>query len=152
MRRTLLVTAALLSCSPLAARGGAVTPLAPGLYCSKQHIAGYTGTGHDYDLGNFLMSVEVKQKRGHYAVSFSNQMRDNSEILEAETDDARVLTDGSLAFRFTDGWNNEGKARVYRTGKVILVITRHAPMNQIGRNYGEFVVSKAQCRAPEFRG
>jgi hypothetical protein len=77
-------------------------------------------------------------------------MPDNPEILEGETDDASVLKDGSLAFSFTDGWGNEGRARLRPTGEIKLVMTKKAPMNQIGRNYGTFRVSRADCSAEEF--
>jgi hypothetical protein len=128
-------------------------PIAPGLYCLKQAMTGRTGTGQDIVLGNFIMSVRVIRKGGRYAVSIANRMPDNSEILSANTDDARVLRDGSLAFPFTDGWENQGRARVYLNGRVALVMTKEAgtPMNQIGRNYGSYTVSKAECAAQEFR-
>jgi len=96
------------------------------------------------------MWVEVTKTNGRYGVSIGDQMPDNPQILEADTDNASVLTDGSLAFRFVDGWDNHGKARVYPNGKVVLVMTKRAPMNQIGRNYGTYTVSKAECAAKEF--
>ncbi len=79
-------------------------------------------------------------------------MPDNPQILDVGTDDANVLSDGSLAFSFTDAWENEGRARVYPNGKVVLVMTKEAEtlMNQIGRNYGTFTVSKSDCSAVEF--
>jgi len=126
-------------------------PIAPGLYCQKEPMFGFTGTG-DIPLGDFIMSVEITRKGGSYAVTIANQMPDNSQILEAETGDASVLRDGSLAFSFTDNWENEGRARVYPTGKVVLVMTKRAEtMNQIGRNYGTFKVSNSDCSADEFR-
>lgn len=124
--------------------------LAPGLYCFKERLVGYTGSGPGIPLGNFLMSVRVKRNARGHAVSFSNSMPDSQEILTAETDKARVLRDGSLTFDFQDGWENLGRARLYPTGKVVLVMVRKAPMNQIARNYGTFAVSKAGCRAEEF--
>lgn len=127
-------------------------PIAPGLYCQKEQVTGFTGTGHDISLGDFIMSVEVSKKSGRYAVTIANQMPDNSQILEMEASDASVLRDGSLAFSFTDNWENKGRARVYPTGKVVLVMTKRAEnMNQIGRNYGTFKVSKSGCSADEFR-
>lgn len=92
-------------------------PLEPGVYCLKEGFVGVTGLGRDIPLGNFLMSVRLKRKARGYAVSFSNSMPDNPEILAAGTDNARVLRDGSLAFEFKDGWENLGHARVYPTGK-----------------------------------
>jgi hypothetical protein len=133
------------------AAGGTTQPIPLGRYCLKEPLTGFTGTGHDIELGNFLMAVEVTKKRGRYAISISNQMPDNPQILDAETNDASILRDGTLAFRFTDGWNNEGRARVYPTGKVVLMMTKKAPMNQIGRNYGTFTVSKGDCSGVEFR-
>lgn len=128
-------------------------PIAPGLYCLKEPMTGYTGTGHDIPLGDFIMSVEVNRKGGRYVVTIANQLPDNPQILDAETNDASVLRDGSLAFSFTDGWENEGRARVYPNGKVVLVMTKKAEtlMNQIGRNYGTFTVSKSDCSADEFQ-
>lgn len=116
-------------------------------------MTGYTGTGHDISLGDFIMSVEVSRKGGRYAVTIANQMPDNPQILDAETSDASVLRDGSLAFSFIDGWENEGRARVSPNGKVVLVMTKKAEtlMNQIGRNYGTFTVSKSDCSADEFQ-
>ena len=116
-------------------------------------MTGYTGTGHDLALGDFIMSVEIRRKGGRHAVSIANRMPDNPQILDAETNNARVLRDGSLAFSFTDGWENEGRARVYPKGKVVLVMTKKADglLNQIGRNYGTFTVSKSDCSAVEFQ-
>jgi len=127
-------------------------PIAPGLYCLKEPMTGYTGTGHDIPLGDFIMSVEISRKGGRYAVSIANRMPDNPQILDAETGDASVLRDGSLAFSFTDGWENEGRARVYPNGKVVLVMTKKAEtlMNQIGRNYGTFTVSNSDCSSVDF--
>src|SRR5689334_22061406 len=88
-------------------------PIAPGLYCIKEPMTGYTGTGHDIALGDFIMSAEIRKKGGRYAISIANRMPDNPQILNVETNDARLLRDGSLAFSFTDGWENEGRARVY---------------------------------------
>lgn len=113
-------------------------------------MTGYTGTGTDIELGNFRMIVQVSKKRGRYAITISNQLPDNPQILKVETNNASVLRDGSLAFQFTDGWNNEGRARLYRNGKVVLVMTKNAPMNQIDRNYGTFAVSKSNCSAVHF--
>jgi hypothetical protein len=152
MFRTRLIVATILGLpASLALSARTVPPIAPGMYCLNEPLTGYTGTGHDIELGNFLMVVEVTKKRGRYAISIGNQMPDNPQILEAETNDARVLRDGSLAFRFTDSWDNEGRARVYRNGKIVLEMTKKAPMNQIGRNYGTFTVSKSGCSGVEFR-
>lgn len=127
-------------------------PIAPGLYCIKEPMAGYTGTGHDIALGDFIMSVEIRRKGGRHTVTIANRMPDNPQILDAETNNASVLRDGSLAFSFTDGRDNEGRARVFPTGKVVLVMTKKADglMNQIGRNYGTFTVSKSDCSAVVF--
>jgi hypothetical protein len=127
-------------------------PIAPGLYCIKEPMTGHTGTGHDIPLGDFIMSVEISRKGGRYAVSIANRMPDNPQILDVETGDASVLRDGSLAFSFTDAWENEGRARVYPSGRVVLTMTKKAEtlMNQIGRNYGTFTVSKSVCSAIEF--
>ena len=128
-------------------------PIAPGLYCLKEPMTGYTGVkGHDIPLGDFIMSVEISRKDGRYAISIANRMPDNPQILDAETNNASVLRDGSLAFSFTDGWENEGRARVYPKGRVVLVMIKEADgfMNQIGRNYGTFTVSKLYCSAVEF--
>lgn len=132
---------------------GRKAPIAPGLYCLKEPMTGYTGTGHDIPLGDFLMSVEVARNGGRYEVSIGNQMPDNSQMLEASTGNASVLRDGSLAFSFTDGWENEGRARVYPNGQVVLAMTKKSdtPMNQIGRNYGTFTVGKVGCLSDEFR-
>ena len=116
-------------------------------------MTGYTGVkGHDIPLGDFIMSVEISRKDGRYAISIANRMPDNPQILDAETNNASVLRDGSLAFSFTDGWENEGRARVYPKGRVVLVMIKEADgfMNQIGRNYGTFTVSKLDCSAVEF--
>lgn len=126
-------------------------PIAPGNYCLKEELLGHTGTGDDIRLGNFLMEVTVRQTPSGYAVSFWNVMPDSPEILQAETANARVLRDGSLAFGFIDGWNNSGRARVRPNGRVDLVMTHSAPMNQIGRNYGTYTLSRAACSAPEFQ-
>lgn len=130
----------------------APVPIAPGQYCLKEPMTGYTGTGHDIQLGDFIMSVEIRRNGRRHAVSIANRMPDNPQILDAETSDANVLRDGSLRFSFTDGWENEGQARVYPNGKVALVMTKKSdmPMNQIGRNYGTFTVSKSDCSGVEF--
>ena len=75
-------------------------------------MTGFTGTGKDVPLGDFLMAVQVERNGKRYAVSFSNKMPDNPEILQGDTADARLLKDGSLAFSFTDGWGNEGHAQL----------------------------------------
>jgi hypothetical protein len=126
-------------------------PLAPGNYCLKEELFGETGQGANIQLGSFLMEVTVRRRSSGYAVSFWNVMPDNQEILQGDTEDARILRDGSLAFEFTDGWENRGRARVRPNGRVELVMTYHAPMNQIGRNYGIYTLSRAACSAPEFQ-
>jgi hypothetical protein len=128
-------------------------PIAPGLYCLKEAMNGYTGSGQDIPLGDFIMSVRVSRTGGRYAVSIASRMPDSPEILSAETDAARVLRDGSLAFSFTDGWENRGRARVAPDGSAALVMTKEAgtPMNQVGRNYRSYTVSRAACTAQGFR-
>lgn len=102
--------------------------------------------------GHFLMSVEIAQAEGRHAVSFSNKMSDSAELLAAETDSAALLPDGSLEFAFTDGWGNQGSARIYRTGLIDLTVTEAAPGKQGARNYGSFFVYKGACLAEEFSG
>ena len=150
--RVIVATMAVAMAMPVQSKRTA-HPIAPGLYCLKEPMTGYTGTGHDIPLGDFIMSVEVSRKSGRYAVTIANRMPDNPQTLGAETSNASVLRDGSLAFSFSDGWENEGRARVYPNGKVVLVMTEKAetPMNQIGRNYGTFTVSKSDCSAEEFQ-
>lgn len=149
--KLLLLVIAVVIAEPVQGERSAA-PISPGLYCLKESITGYTGTGRDIPLGDFIMSVRVSRKGGRYGVGIANRMPDNPETLKAETSNATVLDDGSLAFSFTDGWGNEGRARVYSTGKVVLVMTKEAdsPLNQIGRNYGTFTVSKRDCSAGEF--
>jgi hypothetical protein len=155
-----LLAAALACCVFASNRAGAgspaglaaARPLAPGHYCLKEALLGYTGQGPDIQLGSFLMEVTVLRTRSRYAVSLWNAMPDSQEVLEAGTDDAQLLHDGSLAFAFVDGWSNRGRARVRPNGRVDLVMTRKAPMNQIGRNYGTYTLSRAACLAPEFQG
>ena len=151
MRKFILFATILASSAAQAKNGRSVQPLAPGQYCLRQHLSGFTGTGQDIDLGDFLMTVEVTVDRGRYAVEIANQMPDNPQILEASTDNATLMRDGSLSFRFTDEWDNQGKARLYPDGKTVLVMTKRAPMNQIERNYGTFTVSQSNCAGVEFR-
>lgn len=150
-RKLLIVAAILTSAAARADSVSAVPPIAPGKYCMNEPITGSTGAGHGTDLGTFRMLVQVRKKSGRYAISISNQLPDNPQVLDVETDNASVQRDGSLAFRFTDGWDNTGRARVYRNGKVILVMTKNAPMNQIKRNYGTFTVSKSRCSEVKIR-
>ncbi|HVM37906.1 MAG TPA: hypothetical protein VM265_05930 [Sphingomicrobium sp.] len=152
MKLLSLAAMALVIAAPVQGKRPAA-PVAPGVYCLKEPMTGYTGTGHRIPLGDFIMSVAVSRKDGRYSVSIANRFPDSPEILAAETRSASIWRDGSLAFSFTDGWENRGRARVYPDGRVALVMTREAdtPMNQIGRNYGTFTVSKSGCSGGEFR-
>lgn len=141
-----LIGAFLLSLTAVSAGSGhSAQPLPAGKYCLKEPVVGYTGTGHGYQLGNFVMVLQVMKKGGDYAVRIKDQLPDNSQILDVRTNRASILRDGSLAFRFADAWDNQGKARVYPTGKVLLVMTKKAKANQIGRNYGTFIVYRSPC-------
>lgn len=124
--------------------------LSPGRYCLKREMLGYTGTGKDVPLGPFLMQIRVTETPAGYGMSFWNKMPDSPQILTAQTDVARITTDGGLVFDFTDGWSNQGRIQVSADGEVVLVQTRTAPGNQIGRNYGRYTVSTENCSAPEF--
>lgn len=132
--------ALLLSLCPAVA---AARPPEPGDYCLKQEVE---------DLGNFLMGLSVRKSGSRYAVSFYVQMPDTQATLAGETENARVLSDGSFAFRFHDGWGNLGRARVWPGGRVDLVMIRSGPANSMGRNYGTRFLSRAACSAPEFAG
>jgi len=96
------------------------------------------------------MAVSVTRTTKGYAVAFWNLMPDSQEMLQAESDETRIMTDGSLTFTFTDGWGNEGRARLWPDRRIDLIQTKIAPANQIGRNYGSFTVSTEQCSASEF--
>jgi len=125
--------------------------LSPGRYCAMEPLVGHSGSGADISLGNSLMAVTISRTRKGNAVSFWNVMPDSPEVLQANTENARLLGDGSLAFPFVDGWGNRGRAHVRSNGQVELVMTRKTGMNQIGRNYGTYTVSREACSAPEFR-
>ena len=73
-------------------------PIAPGLYCLREALNCYTGTGQRILLGSFIMSVKVSKKRDRYAVSIANRMPDSPEIFSAETEDARVSARWQLGF------------------------------------------------------
>ena len=96
------------------------------------------------------MEVTITETAVGHAVTFWNAMPDSQQVLSAQSDESQLMTDGSLNFTFTDGWNNRGRARVGPDGRVDLVQTRTAPGNQIGRNYGSYTVSAEDCSASEF--
>ena len=126
---------------PLSAAVATEAPPEPGDYCLKDEVEG---------LGSFLMRLTVRRTRSRYAVSFYNQMPDTQQALGGETEDARVMSDGSLTFKFHDGWGNIGRARVRPSGRVDLKMIKNGPMNSMGRNYGTHILSRAGCSAPEF--
>jgi hypothetical protein len=152
MKPSILAVMALAVAVP--AQGSALLgPIAPGLFCLKEAMTGYTGTAQEISARQLHYDSPSKQKGRSLRLSIANRMPDDPEILSAESNDARIYRDGSLAFPFTDGWENQGRARVYRNGRVALVMIKEAgtPMNQIGRNYGTYIVSQADCTAQEFR-
>jgi hypothetical protein len=140
-RACLWLSLALLALSAAGRADAAARPPEPGSYCLKQDVEG---------LGSFRMEVRVRRTGSRYGLWFMNVMPDNPQILHAETDRARILADGSLTFAFTDGWFNRGRARFWPNGRVDLKVTKRAPENQIGRNYGTHFLSRAACSAPEF--
>lgn len=136
---------------PAAARPApAHPPIRDGRYCLKEEVRGLGGKGEAIALGNFLMSVEVHELDGRIAVSLENGMAETPDMLNARTDDASVMPDGSLTFSFTDGRGNSGDARIYPTGLIDLTGPEGASASEASRNYGSFFVFRAACLEPEF--
>ena len=113
-------------------------------------MRGLSSTGEEVALGDFLMWVEVSEANPGHGVSFSNSLPGSQEVLAVETDNAFLLPDGSLTFVFTDGWGNQGRARLYPTGLIDLEVIDKAPASEVTRNYGSFFVFKGGCAEPEF--
>jgi hypothetical protein len=52
-----------------------------------------------------------------------------------------------------NGWGNTGRARVLPNAHVTLdMIKASNEPNQIGRNYGDYDLSRRDCAAKEFKG
>jgi hypothetical protein len=147
----LLSGLAFLSPIPAGARAVAARPIAPGTYCLIDRSPAETGTGEAIDIGTFLMSVVVRKTGSVYRVHFWNQMPDSPAMLMNESSRARVERDGSLVFDFVDGAGNTGRGRVRPDGRVRLSVLKDAPDNPLGRNYGDYRVTRKACAARQFR-
>lgn len=125
-------------------------PLPQGRYCLREEEVKDWNPGPP-EVGHFNMYLKVGKSGGHYNLSFWNVRAFAGPILEAATDRATLLKDGSLEFRFVDDWDNEGRAQVYPNGKVVLTKTKSSPQ-RVGvdsyvpdGNYGTFLLTQPAC-------
>lgn len=130
-------------------------PLPQGRYCLKKEEVRDWLPGPP-EVGHFNMYLKVGKSRGHYNLSFWNVRPFAGPLLEASTDRATLLKDGTLEFRFVDGWDNEGRAQVHPDGKVVLTKTKASPQRVgldayvPGGNYGTFRLTRAACADKDF--
>jgi hypothetical protein len=145
MRRSILITfmtTVLLACSTQ----GAVSPLPPGRYCMVEELFGYTGR-EDIPLGTFWMVVDVEWRGDEVYVWLENSVPDTRRHLRVDGQ-TWPGSDGVVRFRFVDGWNNLGYARVSPDGEITLVALEFRAKGfdtNVHRNYGTYHVTKDAC-------
>lgn len=124
----------------------AATP-APGRYCAREEVTEETDSGETL-VGAFLMTADLRRRGTHFSISFMNRMPDNPQILSADPPVPAVrMRDGSLRFRFDDGWGNRGEGRFSSDGTMRLRVLRRSRDggSNITRNYGTFRLSRSAC-------
>lgn len=128
-------------------------PLPQGLYCLREETVKDWKPG-PRQVGHFDMHLKVRKRGSRYNLSFVNVRAFAGPILEASTDRATLSGDGVLEFRFVDGWDNEGRARVHPDGKVVLTKIRASPRRVSSfvpdDNYGVFRLTRAACAHEDF--
>ena len=130
-------------------------PLPEGRYCLKEKEVKDWNPGPP-EIGHFNMYLKVGRTGVHYSLSLWTVRPFAGPLLTASTDRATLLNDGSLEFRFVDGWDNEGRAQVFPAGKVVLTKTKSSP-ERVGLdasvpdgNYGTFRLTRAACADEDF--
>ena len=134
------------------AAGHGERPLPPGRYCLKEEQLKDWNPGPP-EVGHFEMYLKVGKVGSRYKLSFWSVRPFAGPIVEASTDRATPLSDGSLEFRFEDGWDNEGRALVYPNGKVVLTKTKssaRADSDVPDGNYETFFLTRAACADEDF--
>lgn len=129
------------------------SPLPEGRYCLKEEMV-KDWDGGPPQLGHFNMYLKVAKRGGSYSLSLWNARPFAGPILEASTGHASLLSDGSLEFRFVDGWGNEGRALVHSDGKVALSKMKSSLQNADAHvpdeNYGTFHLTPEACADQDF--
>jgi hypothetical protein len=134
------------------AAGHGARPLPPGRYCLKEEQVKDWNPGPP-EVGHFEMYLKVGKSGSRYNLSFWNVRPFAGPLLTASTDRATLLSDGSLEFRFVDGWDNEGRALVYPKGKVVLTKTKSSARADSfvpDGNYETFFLTRAACADKDF--
>ena len=131
----------------LAAAAASPSMVEAGRYCARQPVVGHTGEG-TVPLGRLRIIVDVQRTGRRNFVAFTSQLPDSQEVLTGGPAVAGTMADGSLRFRFTDGWDNQGEGRLSPDGRFVLEVRRPSPQGgtNITRNYGTFQVSRDTCR------
>lgn len=127
-------------------------PLPQGRYCLKEEEVKDWIPGPP-EVGHFNMYLRVGKRGSRYNLSFWNVRPFAGPILEASTDRATPLSDGSLEFSFVDGWDNEGRAQVHPDGRVELTKTKssaRADSYVPDANYGTFLLTQPACADEDF--
>lgn len=148
----------LLSIGPMvlgdaASAAASLQPLPEGTYCLKQPFV------KDWEPGppqsdTFRMRLQIGREADQYRMSFWNVQPFAGPILEGASDRAVLLADGSLVFRFVDGWDNEGRATIRRNGKVVLTkikVSTRADAYVSDGNYGSFRLAQSTCADDDFK-
>lgn len=129
--------------------------MAPGTYCDADELEANFGNGKSEPLGKFLMKLVLRKGSHGYSISLWNRMPDSPQILSVEAAHVKPNRAGVLVFGFTDGWGNRGRGWVFPDGRVELDQVGFAntsiSSNNIGRNYGDFLLKRKRCADPAFR-
>ena len=128
-------------------------PLPQGRYCLKGEEQVKDWDPGPPEVGHFNMYLKVGKNREDYNLSFWNVRPFAGPILQGSTDHATPLGDGSLHFRFVDGWDNEGRAQVHPDGKVVLTkikASARADSYVPDGNYGTFLLTQPACADEDF--
>ena len=122
-------------------------PLEPGRYCRSEQIFGETGKNERFALGEFWMVVDVQRRGREIYVEFENEMPDSGQRLRSQGQ-ARPRPNGTVRFKFTDTWGNQGVAALSRLGVITLtpvVPAADVLSKNVLRNYGTYRLTKKAC-------
>ena len=122
-------------------------PIEPGRYCLSEQIFDETVEGERFALGELWMVVDVQRRGRDIYVEFENKMPDSNRRLRSQGQ-GRPRPDGTVRFKFTDTWGNQGVATLSRLG--VITLTSVVPAadvlsKNVLRNYGTYRLTRKAC-------
>jgi len=116
-------------------------------YCLEDDHVEFADT-----TGTFAMKARLAVSGSHYVLNVWNVMPDNPQVLIVDAN-GTYLPNGLTRFRFVDNFDNHGRGSFKVAGSIMRIEierVRTAPGGEnIGRNYGPYVLSRRGCKWEE---